>query len=472
MRVLLTNAPVRYYCTTAFYFIDHGSLNLAQLAAMIDTPENQIKILDNLHFYLKSNDIVATIKEFKPDLLAISNNTCSDTELILSIVLEVKEKYPDIILVGGGQAATIKFDYLLTQGFDFVILGEGEITFRELVVALNKKENDLGRINGLAYKFNDEIIKNESRPLVKDLDELPFPARKYQKRLKSVFFPNCYSAEIETTRGCPNLCEFCSITAFWKHTFRKKTNARIMEELKKIKYESEASQVYFIDDNFGIATREHTELLECMIKEKLEFKWLAQIMANTVVDNPEMIKLAARAGLFLALVGFETYNDSILKNIGKNSSKDINLKAAEILRKNKIAVYGDHMFNLPSQTKRDYYLSYKHISSNADVFRVNMFWPVPNTPIFERLNREGKIKNYNIKSYDYTHYQLDSKVNPKEVTLLYYWYVFRHYFNPKTIINTFFNRDRLARKVKIRGYISYSRNIFYLIIRKFGIKHI
>ena len=95
MKILLTNAPFQYYHTTCFFHPDWGALNLAQLAAMVDTPENEIKILDNWHSWLKPDRIIETIKEFLPDAAGISNSTDGDTQSVAEIAGRIKKKFPN-----------------------------------------------------------------------------------------------------------------------------------------------------------------------------------------------------------------------------------------------------------------------------------------------------------------------------------------------------------------------------------------
>lgn len=465
MRILLTNSPFQYFHTTCFFFPDWGALNLAQLAAMVDVPENQIKILDNWHFWFKSNGIIDAIKEFSPDLIGISNSTDLDTESVLEIAGEIKKKYPDIILVGGGQAATVKYDYLLERGFDIIVLGEGEITFQELISALNKKNGDLAKIKGLAYKSGGQIIETEPRPFIENLDQLPFPARHYQKKMKSIFFSGRISSEIETARGCPHKCSYCSISAFWQKTLRKKSNSRIMAELKELKYKFGVTQVYFIDDVFGVNVQEYMELFEMMIAEKLDIKWLTQIRADTVADNPKMMNLAANSGMFCAIVGFEGYNSEILKSVDKIGSKEINEKASSVLRANKILIFGAHMYNLPGQTFSDYRSTYKYGTKNSDIFRLLVFTPIRGTPIFEQLKKEGKIE-----FKDKNHYALKENKDAVIIRFLWHWYLSLYYLGPRNITVTFFNRDRLLRIMKKQAYICSFRYIFYIFLRKINLK--
>lgn len=470
MRILLTNSPFQYYHTTAFFHPDWGALNLAQLAAMVDNPENEIKLLDNWHFWFKSDEIIKTIKEFKPDLVGISNNTDGDTPSVGEIGARIKKQFPKIILISGGQAATTNYRYLLDQGFDFIVRGEGEYTFKELVERLNNGRKDFFDIKGLAFIEDGQIIKTEERPFVKNLDELPFPARKYQPRLKSIFFPNRYSSEIETARGCPYGCDFCSITAFYKRTLRKKSNKRILEELRDIKYNIGATQVYFIDDVFGVDVEEYKKLFQAMIAENLDIKWFTQIRPDTIANNPDMIELAAKSGMFGALVGFESYNEDVLKGVGKIGSKDINIKAAEVFRKNNIVIFGVHMFGIPGQTEKDYQETYKYGRKYSDIFRMSRFSVIPGTPVFDRYKKEGRIKVYTKREYPYAYCVVDRTKKEKKLKRLYFYYLFRHTFSPFGFLDMIFTKDRVKRGMKLQAYITNLRYGFYFILRKLGLK--
>ena len=455
MKIFLTNSPFRWYFTTCFNHPDWGALNLAQLAAMV--PEHEIKILDNWSANWKLwgfNKILKNMERFCPDVVGISNSTDGDTESVAETARQIRKKFPNIILLTGGQSATVNYEYLLKY-FDFVIMGEGEYTFKELIEKLDKGESC--DIKGLAYLKDSRVVITEPRPFA-NLDDLPSPARKYQPRLKSIYFPGRYSSEIETSRGCPYGCEYCSITAFYKRTWRKKSNEKIMAEFREIK-KLGASQVYFIDDSFGINAKEYTQLLQSMISEKLDIKWYTQIRADVIANNPQMIELAAKSGMFCAMVGFESYSDNVLKEVGKVSSREINFRCSEILRKNKIVVWGAHIFGLPGQTEKDHREIYKYGRKNSDIFRLSIFSPIPGTPAFEKYG----VKLY--KERQYVHAYGVQGIN----RMKFFLYVFRYTFSPFTFFGLFMG-NKISRRIKLQSYLTNFRYGIYFILRKLGIK--
>lgn len=467
MKILLTNSPLQYSHAHAFLQPDWGgALGLAHLAAMVDDETNEIKILDNIHSWFKPDTILKTVKNFKPDIVGISNTIYADTELVLERARAIKKSRPDIILICGGHAASWAYKDMLTDGFDFVVIGEGEITFRELVSSI-KNNGDFSNIRGMAYMSEGRIIKTPEREFEKSLDSFPSPARKYLTPLKSKFFPGRYSFEIETSHGCPSGCHYCGITAFWKRTYRKKSNEKIIEELWEIKRLG-ASQAYFIDDTFGIKVDEYTDLFKTMIRQGLNIKWFTQIRADTIANNPEMIRLAKEAGFWGGEIGFESYDDDVLKRVGKLGSKELNIKAAQVFRKNNLVILGVHIMGLPNQTEEEMKRTFEYGIKNSDVFRMSMFSPLPGTPMFEKYEKEGNLINMGKNSKHPYNYFIKNR-DEKRLSKIYFGYQLKYYFSLSTIISAIFSRGAL-QKMKIMAYVSAFRYVFYSTMRKIGLK--
>lgn len=468
MKILLTNSPLQYFHAHAFLQPDWGgALGLAQLAAMVDEGSNEIKILDNIHSWFKPDTILKNVKEFKPDIIGVSNAIFADTKLVLEKVKEIKKIAPKAILICGGQAASHSPETMLKGGFDFTVIGEGETTFRELVSSF-KNNADFSNIKGVAYKSDDNIIRTPEREFEKNLDSFPPPARKYLKPLKSKFFPGRYSSEIETSRGCPSGCHYCGITAFWKRSYRKKSNEKIMEELTEMKKRG-ISQAYFIDDTFGIKVDEYAELFKMMIKENLDIKWFTQIRADTIANNPDMIRLAKEAGFWGGEIGFESYDDNVLKGVGKLGSREINLKAAKVCRENDLVTLGVHMFGLPNQTEEEMKKTFEYGRRNSDIFRMSMFSPLPGTPLFEKYKAEGKLVSVGDPKHPYNYSIKDKDRDEKRLGRLYFGYQLKYYFSPSTILNAIFSRGARGR-MKILSYVSAARYCVYALMRKIGLK--
>ncbi|MDD1776849.1 MAG: B12-binding domain-containing radical SAM protein, partial [Candidatus Helarchaeota archaeon] len=348
MKILLSSPPAQFYHSTGYLFPNVPPLNLAQLAAMV-LDENQVRIMPNQQMQLKPRHIMSYLKKFQPDLVGFTNNVNADCFSIIELAIKIKELYPDLPLIVGGQFPSYYYKLFLKNGFDFVVRGEGEYTFKELINYFNKSSSPLSTINGLAYIQNGEIRVNKEREFVKNLDTLPFPARELLPKCKPLFTSDKgYATAIEIGRGCPFTCNFCSITGYWKGTVRLKSNERILEELKIIRDRFDCVEFSIIDDNFGIRYSE-SKALARKLKKDFDFTWGCQIRTDTVVKHPDLIQLAKTAGLRIVLLGFESYKQDSLDFVSKGTTVDMNIAASEILRKNDIVIVGAHVFGHPKQ---------------------------------------------------------------------------------------------------------------------------
>lgn len=210
----------------------------------------------------------------------------------------------------------------------------------------------------------------------KALDDTPFPRWDLVKPIPSYFFKGRYTGSLEMSRGCPHSCDFCAVTSYWKE-FKQKSNERILEELKFLR-QMGRTHIYLTDDNFGFNVRKHTELLEKIAD--LDLKLFTQIRADTIARNPEMIRLAKRAGFYGFLIGFDTYDPKVFTGEHKKSSVEINTEASQICRANDIAIYGCHIFGLPSQERpEDFERTFELGRQNSDLFVMSLFNPLPGT---------------------------------------------------------------------------------------------
>ncbi|MEK6543423.1 MAG: cobalamin-dependent protein, partial [Elusimicrobiota bacterium] len=274
MKILLTNAPLQYHHRQAFVFRDWGTYNLALLATLAGK-DHQVKILDNWHYILKSHAIFETIADFKPDLVGINHNAEVDSEHVMAIAKEIKRRWPHIIMITGGQSATVHAEEMLDNGFDCVVRGEAEVTFPELLKAIEGGRRDWSAIKGLIYKDGPQVCKTDERPMLTDLSVSPFPDIKYMPKHDSWYWPGEKSSVIETSRGCPFICDFCMVTSYWKRSYRKRPNKEIIDYLGRLVHDHGTRHLYFIDDSFGLRANEYMELCQMIVDAKLKLKWFS-----------------------------------------------------------------------------------------------------------------------------------------------------------------------------------------------------
>jgi len=209
----------------------------------------KVKLFKSRISHIKFNDII----EYFPDIIGISVSTWN-IKHVLELCTKIKQFIPEVKICVGGYAATFYSNEILrnTQEVDYIIRGEGEYAFLNLVRCLEKQEK-LDSVKGLIYKEGQEIITNENQPFINNLDDLPFPSR-------DVLIDNHLNiASIESSRGCIGNCSYCSLKKFWigqtenkKTTFREKTIMRVVDEIEDISKNLGISRFSFVDASYEI----------------------------------------------------------------------------------------------------------------------------------------------------------------------------------------------------------------------------
>jgi radical SAM superfamily enzyme YgiQ (UPF0313 family) len=252
-----------------------------------------------------------------------------------------------------------------------------------------------------------EVIKDFERGIIKNLykpDRLPTFSPPIPSR--NLFHPDYLQACIQTTRGCPMDCEFCSVTAFNGSKYRFRPVEEVIKELKTIN----KKRVFFVDDNiFGYTkkSREHAkELLTAMIRENIKVSWYSQTDMS-IGEDRELLKLAAQSGCRMLLIGFESEKDHELKKMRKKINIGLSMQYRKHLRninREGIMVMGTFIFGLDSDTVRDLYQRKNFIkNSGANIMQLTVLTPFPGTKLYYRMLEEKRIIK-NKYPYDWQHY--------------------------------------------------------------------
>lgn len=261
------------------------------------------------------------------------------------------------------------------QFADYVVVGEGELVIADLVV------------NGKDQK----VVQG---PRVKDLDCLPIP--ELGMLVGATKVPR---APLLTSRGCPFNCNFCSVTKMFGHTYRMHSIERVIDEIRRVQHKN----IFFYDDNFTASPARTKKLLEAMLRANIRLKWTAQTRVDVARDQ-ELVALMARAGCTRLYIGLESVDDSALKCMNKHQSVDDIVFTIETLHRHGIAVHG--MFILgtdedkPGMAKAMVRFSRQH---QIDSVQFMVLTPLPGTPLFDRLESEGRLLHHRWSYYDGMH---------------------------------------------------------------------
>ncbi|MEK7689744.1 MAG: radical SAM protein [Bdellovibrionota bacterium] len=466
MKILYTNSPLHFTHGHTFCQWDWQTLVLPTLAGI--TPDrHEIRLVDNMHSWWKSNRIVEEVRAFGPDVIGFSIIAARDLYNTLKYIKIVRQENPNAKLLAGGQGTAVFAEELLNEGVDVLVRHEAERTLPELLDAIEAGQTDFTNIQGLTFRQNGTTFKTPDRTWIKTLDESQMPRFDLMPRVKSKWFKGRYTGSIEMTRGCPFACNFCAISSFWDQSYRTKSTERILEEIRLLVKDGR-SHIYLADDNFGMQKRRMTELFERILQEGLDVRFFAQIRTDTVVKNPEMIELAARGGLYGVLVGFDTYNPGTFHHVSKQGSVDLNFRCSEILRKNKIMIFGTHIYGLPDQKEpTEFNKTFWVGRQKSDLFRMPHFSLLPGTKLYDKLITPSEIADQGGND-DFRLYVRPEKER-RRFMKWYRFYTLLHIFLPDEILKALFHPNPNVRVLKRMGYMSVFRHYLYRSLRRFNL---
>ncbi len=319
------------------------------------------------------------------DLVGISTITPTAPRSY-AIAQKIKDLYPNVQVLMGGPHVTYLPEEALEQA-DFVIRGEGEDALMALMDAW-EGDGDFSRVPNLSYKIDDTIIHNPMEESSINLDRLPAPDFSLMKGDAGAFGP-LNVIPVQTSRGCPFNCTFCSVTGMFGKTFRFRSTDKIIEELRR--YEKMGSFIFFYDDNFTANPNRAKQLFRRMIQEKFTFKWSAQVRADVAKDK-ELVRLMKRAGCHTLFIGFESVNPDSLKSMKKSQTVQEIAAAIKIIHRYHINIHGMFVYGFDD----DDWKTVKQTVKFARKYRLTssqflILTPFPGSEFYNRARAEHRI---------------------------------------------------------------------------------
>ena len=314
-----------------------------------------------------------------------------------------------IAVIGGTHTSFLPEEGL--QHADFVVRGEGEFAFQELVDAIQAGEG-FEKIQNLSYLVEGRPVHNPERPKIANLDVNPIP----DYGLITGWKPGGFIS-VATSRGCPFSCTFCSVPGMYGHAFRTHSVERVLQEL-----ESHRGNMYtfFADDIFTANKKRVKELLRGMIDRDLTPEWGAQVRTETV-DDPELLELMRDSNCFNVYVGFESINPRTLKLFQKKQDLAKIERSIERFHAHRIRIHG--MFVVGSdEDDLDTIDATAEFALKHDIDSVQfmILTPIPGSPDWDTLYEHGQkyVISRNWSFYDGHHVvHQPRKLSPYELQI-------------------------------------------------------
>ncbi len=368
-------------------------LNLLNLAATVRQAGHEVRILDAAGTGMSLESFVEEIIAARPDVVGITAMT-AHIDTAGRAAQAVKQWLPRVRVVLGGAHVSALPEETMERwaAFDVGVVGEGDLTIVELVDALDRGR-DLKQVAGLLVRRDGRVVRTEPRPLIADLDTLPFPtwdllagfATLYQPTAsRSVRSPSAY---LVSSRGCPYRCTFCS-NAVHGRSFRSYSVDYLMGMIEHLISEFGVRDITIYDENLAVNRRRLTGLCRRLIEAGHDLTWSCDARADSL--TPEVVELMYRAGCRSVWMGMESGDPEMLRRYRKGTTVEQYRKASHWCREVGIVCNGSFIIGGPGETQGSLRRSLAFAREiELDYFTPFYCTPLPGAPMYETVHEHG-----------------------------------------------------------------------------------
>ncbi|MCX8107911.1 MAG: B12-binding domain-containing radical SAM protein [Verrucomicrobiae bacterium] len=339
----------------------------------------------------------------RPDLVAISTITPTVRRGYQLADLSRSKGIPVII---GGPHVTFMPDEALEHA-DFVVRGEGENAFRTLLDIWSDNPIELKNhlytgVPGLSWK--DDVGQNHHNPPgpgVENLDLLPVPDFSVADGTADCVIGRKRTVIVQTSRGCPFDCSFCSVTAMFGRKMRYRSVSSVVEELRK--YNTPDHVVFFCDDNFAANKARARQLVEAILEKGFRFRWSTQVRTD-VARDPELLRMMKRSGAHTLFIGFESVNPGSLAEMRKAQELDEMRAAIEAIHGVGLHIHGMFVFGFENDDQRTVEKTVDFIKQmRLTSAQLLILTPLPGTQLHWKFSQEKRLLTQDWDLYDAHH---------------------------------------------------------------------
>jgi radical SAM superfamily enzyme YgiQ (UPF0313 family) len=347
--------------------------------------------------FMTHEDIMAEVKDYQPDFAGLYSTTFG-WHKARKTAADLKQLRPDMFTAVGGPYAIAVQEKCLVDcaDLDGLITGEGEYTVVEMLERLANGRS-LAGVQGVVFRDNGTIRKNPPRPLITDLDALPFPARELLGDSgRYIPPPATYKrkpvAVIMTSRGCNRKCLYCfQIDRERKFGIRYRSVAKVMEEIELVLAQG-YREIKFIDDTLAADYSRAMEIAQEIKRRGLDFTWFTSACVNQV--DKELLQAFREAGCWAILFGAESGVQKDLNAIRKGITPGQIKKAVRAAKEVGLTVYTPFLFGIPGQTYEDGLRSIEFACElDPDIANFHALTPFPGTDLYDDIEKYGTMSD-------------------------------------------------------------------------------
>jgi len=431
-------------------------LGLLSVASYIESKGYDVEVLDAHVEKLSSKEVFARIQESNPKYIGLSVMTATSNaaNLIANIA---KEAAPDATVVFGGvHAEAMPVESLSNSSVDIVVSGDGEETMLEII-----EGKPITDILGVSYRKENCVIQNSPRPVEMNLDKYPFPAYHLVKMDKYYPAIGAYkrlpAINMLMTRGCPGKCTFCNSALT---TLRTRSAEHVVNEIKMLWETYNIKEIQFYDDTFTIMKKNVFKFCDLMIEADMDISWCAFVRADCF--NEALAKRMKQAGCHQILIGVESGDEQILKNIRKPIDCERIAEAVRIARDNGIDSRCAFIFGNMGETvetlKKTIQFS---IDLDPDIALYNICTPYPGTQLFKWARENNRLVSEEWSDYELSGFLMNLETIETEEIYKYYKDAHRNFY-----LRPIAMWRRICKISRISHISDLIHAFFYIVLRK------
>jgi radical SAM superfamily enzyme YgiQ (UPF0313 family) len=369
-------------------------LGIETLAPVLRQHGHEVRMFDTCHPQMKEADIAQAVREERPDVIAISFLSTTTYPGSKSMARALKAQIPEVPVIVGGVFATMNHERILRDcpDIDAVGMGEGEELLPDYLAHLDQP----AAVAGLVWRKGREVVRNACRPIIRDLDQFPYPDRTtlpidYIESLP-LDVPAVLSLEkfctMQTSRGCPYTCIYCDIPALTSGKWHFRSPEHVLGEMQQLNDRGYRS-IYLTDDHFLLKRNRINDICQGIIGRKLQFKWGCEGRVDSVAVD--QLPIMGKANCNFLAFGVESGTQRILDRLDKRQTlPQIEHAVSEAKRCGIERAHGFFLVGSPGETEADILQSFRFAARlKLDTFGFNRLCVYRGTPLWEEYLERG-----------------------------------------------------------------------------------
>lgn len=470
MKILLANPALspdeQKNPVIASLFSNAMPLGLCYLAAVLIREKMGVDIIDGAAERISQQDIIDRFKNGGFDILGITSTTVSFHRAIELARMAKKELGDSVpILLGGAHISAVPLQAMENKAFDIGVYGEAEETIIELVRTLENK-GDLSQVKGIYYREGDELKFTGVRPLIQDLDTIPFPARHLLNPKLYCSLPTDVKRlpkfSILANRGCPFHCIFCDSAVVGKK-YRSASPKYLVDEMETLVRDFGAREIFFVGTTFTVSREKTEEFLDELESRNLDLKWTCSTRVD-VVDKPLLARMK-KAGCWSVRFGIESGNQEVLNFIKKGITREKVRKAITTCDELGIHTKGffmiGHLIDTPETIMES--IEFARSLPLTDI-TVQINTPLPNTEQYNLAEQYGRMEKRDYARYTFFDpVYVPNGMSEEELVAWHRRFYREFYWRPKALWRQF---RKIMNFNTFRNYIKSLDLIIYLTLKK------